>query len=147
MLDTVAGRLVVCEKLPANGLTLDGTVAKVQRPTSSVLAVVVGLVAVACASARPHTIYFDPGSSGSCDGEEFVEVNNRTAGNVDVYANTSGEIFSTSQGALIGSASRGTTRLTLEATAVQGRPGGFSARLNGQYVQDVSFRRGCELRQ
>jgi hypothetical protein len=103
-----------------------------------------GLASIACASSGGRTIYFAPGTVGRCNGEEFVEVANRGTGTVDVYANASGEIFSPNQGSLIGSASRGTTRISLAGTAVAGRGAGFSASINGQLAQNVSFRRGCE---
>jgi hypothetical protein len=118
----------------------------VQRSIGSFLSVVVGLVVVACASSSSRAIYFEGAYVGHCDGEEFVEVSNRAPSDVDVYANTSGELFSPNQGTLIGPASRGTTRLSLAGTAIEGRMAGFSARLNGQYIQDVTFRRGCEPR-
>ena len=116
------------------------------RWASLIFSCCIGTASAGCASGGGRTTYFAPDTLGRCDGEEFVEVANQSGRTVDIYAIVSREVLAPNAGTLIGAASPGTTRLSLVSTVAEGRSAGFSGRLNGAYVQQVTFRRGCEHR-
>ena len=104
------------------------------------------LLADACASGGARVTYYAPGATGPCDGEDFVDVSNRGPTDVEIYANTSRELFSPSAGMPIGTAPKGTSRIGLAGFGLQGKPAGFIAFIDGRPSGEVSFRRGCEQR-
>lgn len=119
---------------------------------ASLLALAACFAGLACHQSKPSFDY-DAGEPAPrvkppplCDGESYLEVQNRGNQSVDIYANvySGGTVY-------VGTAAPSTARLSLMGTSVENKSASFFARVNGRDLPAntaaaVTITRRCDKR-
>lgn len=117
------------------------------------LSIAICLAAAACHHAKQTFDYTTPEPAAApkantlCDGEPYLEVNNRGNQAVDIYARIAG-----GPAVYIGTASPSTSRVTLAGTAAENKTAFFIAQVGGKDIPTsmpgapVTITRRCDKR-
>jgi len=106
-----------------------------------------------CHRAQPNFDYADTAAATVkqqpiCDGEPYLEIQNRGNQAIDVYAN----VFNGSSNVYIGTVTPGTPRLSLQGTAAENHAASFNAKVGGSWLPTntpgapVTITRRCDKR-